>query len=110
VNVDSELELLNSQIADLTARRDALEAKRLLAQQTLAAVTEPLKEVAIALHQGLCTSEHGPAGATCQWYAHPDADNVEGADWTDAEHIAWLKRAQAGIQILRDAGYTVTEP
>ena len=79
-----------------------------------AASTFRHREAAVALHAKFCPSG-GPADVghmslACPWYAVPNADDPNFADWTEEQHRRWLAIAMIGPTILLGLGWTVVAP
>lgn len=72
-------------------------------------ITLRVKQLAVALHSMLCTSEHGPS-AQCKWQDVHDFDDPSAPNWSHPDHQLWLQRAKLGVEKMIELGFTVTDP
>ena len=106
-----------NEIDTLQAQRTAM-ADRITALQALQAEIDALKatnsvgvqELAIGLHEILCTLVHDNSSAGCSWNGTETPNDAATVDWLHDAHALWLTRARLAIGKARDLGFTVTEP
>jgi len=104
---------LETSLAQLRTRKDEEDAAEaaFAAKAALTATSARVKGLAAALHTLLCTAVHGEDPTSCQWKSETlDYDDPAEANWTKDAHALWLNRAKAGVQTMRDLGFTVTDP
>lgn len=96
------------ELEQLEKRREELLAKKAAEDAVKADSTFRHREGAIALHATLCPSDH--ASLACPWFADPEANSPDGADWTEEQHKRWLAIVVFGVQTLTSIGWTVIPP
>jgi hypothetical protein len=81
-------------LAEIEAERAVLLVKKSAEDALKAAASLRDRKLAVRVHKRLCPSDH--ATLACPWYAIPDADDADAADWTEEQHRRWLAIAVIG--------------
>lgn len=90
-----------------SARRMLAQLERRAEQEDRALATSGThhRRLAVELHRRFCT-----LGARCTWQRAPEPDSPEGPSWGEGEHQTYLLHGAQLVEVLRGAGYMVTEP